>query len=127
MPTPLLENAATLSSVTVAVALMSSAPTVRTYGSSPGFVTVPSGPWFPAETTTRIPAFHTRSTASSSGSPVTSCAESVPKERLRIRIPNRSRFATIHCRPAITDETSVAPSQPATLTETMLASGAAPV
>ena len=38
----------------------------------------------------------------------------------------RARFETTHCSAAMTVDTSVAPSQPATLTETRRASGAAP-
>src|SRR4051794_30619852 len=41
-------------------------------------------------------------------------------------MPYRARLATTHCRPAMTVETSVAPSQPATLTEARRVSGAAP-
>ncbi len=39
---------------------------------------------------------------------------------------NRARFDTTHCSAAMTVDTSVAPSQPATLTDTRLVSGAAP-
>ena len=53
------------------------------------------------------------------------CA-SVPQERLTTRIPSRGRLATTHCRAAITVVTSVAPSHPATFTETRLVSGALP-
>jgi hypothetical protein len=61
---PWLENGATTSSETCAVPELSSAPTVTTNGSSPGFVIVPApGPELPAATATKIPENHVCSTA----------------------------------------------------------------
>src|SRR3954451_8475009 len=56
-PTP--EKPGTVSSLRPVVPASSTAPTVITSGSSPGFVTVPTaGPRLPADTTTTMPASH---------------------------------------------------------------------
>ena len=96
-----------------------------TNGSSPGLLIVP-GPRFPDETTTVIPAAHARSTAAFNGSIAYGWTLSVPNERFNTLIPYCARCVTTHWSAAITTETSVDPSGPATLTETSFAPGATP-
>ena len=84
------------------------------------------GPRLPAETTTVMPAAQARSTAAFSGSIAYGWIESVPNERFSTRIPYSPRCVTTHWMAAITTETSVDPSAPATLTETSSAPGATP-
>src|SRR5437588_12793830 len=66
-PTP--EKVASVSSPMPAVVWSSLAPAVMTNGSSPGAAIVPGAvPPLPAAVTTTTPEFHTRSTATSTGS-----------------------------------------------------------
>ena len=51
----------------------------------------------------------------------------MPNERFRTFRLYCALWVTAHCNPAITIETSVEPSRPATLIETRLAWGATPV
>ena len=108
---PWAENGATVSSATDSVCLVSTAPTVMTYGSSAGLSIEPiPGPRFPAETTTVIPAFQVCSTAKSRGSMAYRWVESVPNDRFRTRMLNCALWAMTHCRAAMITDTSVAPS-----------------
>ena len=105
-------------------------PTARMNGSTAGAVIEPSWakPAFPAAATTTIPFRHATSAAKQSGSSAAGCVEFVPYERLmtRMLLPLSLRCWTTQSIPAITCETSVAPCASATLTETILASGAIP-
>src|SRR5207247_7191188 len=105
--------------------MVSVAPTVMTYGSSPGDVT-PSSPLFPADATTVIPDAHAASDAASSGFTTYGSGASSPKERLSTPMLYVSRFVTTQPMPAITRESVVEPSASATFTDTSVAPGATP-
>ncbi len=71
----------TTSSAVDAVAPVSAAPTVTTYGSLPGEVTAPA-PSLPADTTTVIPEAHAASTAADSGLNRYGIGASTPNDKL---------------------------------------------
>src|SRR5690349_7855074 len=126
---PTLLNVASVSSPGLVVAWVSAAPTASTYGLSAGMVTeVAAAPSLPTETTTTIPLRQADSTACESGSTCSLCTDWVPKDRLSTRMfmPGSLRWATTQSIPAITCDTSVAPSPVATFRLISLAPGATP-
>src|SRR5712691_4262355 len=121
------EKLARISSLMPAVPRSSVAPTVMTYGSSPGATTVPElGPPLPAAATTATPRIQAISTAASSGLSRYDGSAGMPSDRLIRRMLYWARWAMTHSIPRTTDEIRPLPLRFRTRTSMTLAYGAMP-